>query len=63
MQISSLIFFLYQLHDRGYALEKSFALRAPLAVTANWHIVRENRYALIRRLDINQTLLAQPEDY
>ncbi|WJN64655.1 hypothetical protein Erwinia_phage_Pastis_00104 [Erwinia phage Pastis] len=43
-------------------LKKEFGIRTPLAVTMNWHSLRDSNYGLIRRLDINQTLFTEPEN-
>lgn len=59
MQISSIVYFLYKHNARGRMLKKEFGIRAPLAVTMNWHTIRDNNYGLIRRLDINQTLFTE----
>lgn len=59
MQISSIVYFLYKHNARGWMLKKEFGIRAPLAVTMNWHTIRDSNYALIRRLDINKVLPSQ----
>lgn len=63
MQISSLVFYLYKRNNhRGWALDWAFSMSAPLAVTMNWKSLQDNDYALIRRLDINQTLPVKPKN-
>lgn len=59
MQISSIVYFLYKHNNQGWMLKKEFGIRAPLAVTMNWHTLRDNNYGLIRHLDINQTLFTE----
>lgn len=50
MSIAEIVYTMYCINHEGWRLERTFALRSPLAVSRNWWVLQENHYELLEHI-------------
>lgn len=50
MSITAIVYMMYANNHNGWALEFTFATRAPLKVTGGWWVLQRNHYELLERV-------------